>query len=289
MRNIILVITFSCFVVCPSSYAQEKKPPETPYRLDDIVVTASKVSLPEEKVTQKVDVIHDTQWDNYTFADRNISEILTYQPGAFVNPLSRNDANWGSYGGLGPKYSTYMLDGLPIDSFVDGMSLDPWAFDRVEVQRGPASVMYSNYLSQDFAGNTTVAMEKIGISHLTGRPYTGLSGGERQLVMIARVLAQEPKVILLDEPISHLDFTNQSRILRLLKNLVLSGMTIVAVIHDPTIAFMYGDRFLFMKDGCIKEPPEGAGYNDPAHLTYIYDMPVEVVEASHRIFVGPRR
>jgi iron complex transport system ATP-binding protein len=133
-----------------------------------------------------------------------------------------------------------------------------------------------------------LAMEKVGIGHLTGRPYTGLSGGERQLVMIARVLAQEPKVVFLDEPISHLDFTNQSRILRLLKDLVSSGMTIVAVIHDPTIAFMYGDGFLFMKDGCINDPPEGVGYNDPVHLTYIYDMPVEVVEASHRIFVVPR-
>jgi iron complex transport system ATP-binding protein len=132
------------------------------------------------------------------------------------------------------------------------------------------------------------AMEKVGIGHLTGRPYTALSGGERQLVMIARVLAQEPKVVFLDEPISHLDFTNQSRILRLLKDLVSSGMTIVAVLHDPTVAFMHGDGFLFMKDGSIKEPPEGTGYNDPAHLTYIYDMPVEIVEASHRVFVVPR-
>jgi iron complex outermembrane recepter protein len=155
MCRIILIIALICLFVYPLSYAEEKKPPETPYRLDDIVVTASKVPLPEESVTQKVNVIHDSEWEHYTYADRNISEILQYQPGTFVNPLSRNDANWGSYGGLGPKYSTYMLDGLPIDSFADGMSLDPWAFDRVEVQRGPASVMYSNYLSQDFAGNET--------------------------------------------------------------------------------------------------------------------------------------
>ena len=154
MCRIILIVALIGLFVHPPSYAQEKKPPE-PYRLDDIVVTAAKIPLPEENVTQKVNVIHDTEWEHYTYADRNISEILQYQPGTFVNPLSRNDANWGSYGGLGPKYSTYMLDGLPIDSFADGMSLDPWAFDRVEVQRGPASVMYSNYLSQDFAGNET--------------------------------------------------------------------------------------------------------------------------------------
>ncbi len=72
-----------------------------------------------------------------------------------MSALSRNDANWGSNGGIGPKYNSYLLDGQPIDAFVDGMSLDPWALERVEVQRGPAAVMYSNYLAMDFAGNQT--------------------------------------------------------------------------------------------------------------------------------------
>ena len=54
-----------------------------------------------------------------------MAEIFQYQPGTFASVLSRNDANWGSYGGLGPKYNGYLLDGLGIDSFVDTMSLDP--------------------------------------------------------------------------------------------------------------------------------------------------------------------
>lgn len=70
-----------------------------------------------------------------------------------MSSLSRNDANWGTYGGIGAKYSTYMLQGLPIDAFVDPMNLDLLAIDRIEVQRGPASVIYPNCLSQDFAGN----------------------------------------------------------------------------------------------------------------------------------------
>jgi len=85
--------------------------------------------------------------------NRNIAELLRYTSGQFVNVLSRNDANWGSYAGLGPKYNSYLLDGLPIDSFVDPMSLDPWAFERIEAHKGPASVLYPNYLSMDFAGN----------------------------------------------------------------------------------------------------------------------------------------
>jgi outer membrane receptor protein involved in Fe transport len=132
---------------------QETREGRGTYLMDPVLVTATKAAQPEKIITQKQDVIYNEEFDQYVFPNRNISEILKYQPGNFVNPLSRNDANWGSYGGLGPKYSVQLLDGLPIDSFVDDMSLDPWAFDRAEIQRGPAAVMYSNYLTQDFAGN----------------------------------------------------------------------------------------------------------------------------------------
>ena len=118
-----------------------------------IVVTATKTPKAQEQITQKVDVITQEEIEFYVSGKRNISELLTFEPGNFVNVLSRNDANWGSVGGLGHKYNTYMLNGLPIDLFVDPQSLDPWAFQRIEIQRGPASVLYPNYLFMDFAGN----------------------------------------------------------------------------------------------------------------------------------------
>jgi len=137
----------------PGSY---NKPEEQKgYSLKDIVVTETKIPQSEENVTQQIDVISEEEIQYRTYADRNLSEIFLYEPGIFVNPLSRNDANWGSFGGLGPKYNVYLLDGLPIDSFVDPMSLDPWILQRAEVFKGPASIMYSNYLSSDFAGNET--------------------------------------------------------------------------------------------------------------------------------------
>ncbi len=125
---------------------------EKTYKLEEFVVTESKIPQSEENVTQKVDVITEAEIESIIRSNRNISEIFKFTPGTFVNVLSRNDANWGSYGGLGPKYSVYLLDGLPIDSFVDTMSLDVLALSRAEVHRGPASVMYSNYLTSDFAG-----------------------------------------------------------------------------------------------------------------------------------------
>lgn len=121
--------------------------------LSNMVVTDTKVPQSRNSVTQNIAVLHHGEFEKQTGYNRNLAELLRYTSGQFVNVLSRNDANWGSYAGLGPKYNSYLLDGVPIDSFVDAMSLDPWALERIEAHKGPASVMYSNYLSMDFAGN----------------------------------------------------------------------------------------------------------------------------------------
>ena len=120
-----------------------------------VVVTAEKTGQTQEQVTQKLSVRTAEDLEQIAAPNRNLSEFFATEPGVFVSTLSRNDANWGSFGGLGPKYDGYLLDGLPIDNFVDAMSLDPWAFERAELHKGPAAVMYGNYLTMDFAGNTT--------------------------------------------------------------------------------------------------------------------------------------
>lgn len=142
------------------SQAEEERPVKagkagSTYKLPECVVTDCKIIQPQDTVTQKIDVIYADEIELQPTYNRNISELLKYKSGLFVDVLSRNDANWGSFGGLGPKYNVFLLDGLPIDSFADAQSLDPWAFDRVELHKGPASVMYPNYLTQDFAGNET--------------------------------------------------------------------------------------------------------------------------------------
>jgi iron complex outermembrane recepter protein len=158
---------------------EEKKEGKKPYTLEDVVVTATKIPQKEEKITQKIDVITDKQIDRIPLGNENLAEIFQYQPGTFVSALSRNDANWGSYGGLGPKYNAYLLDGLGIDSFVDSMSLDPWAFERAEVHRGPAAVMYSNFLSQDFAGNQSplAGITNLVLRDLIDQPLTRIALG----------------------------------------------------------------------------------------------------------------
>ena len=123
------------------------------YEMEEVIVTGSKLPQTPGNVTQKISIITAEDMSSLVLGNGNLAEILSYSPGNFANVLSRNDANWGSSGGLAHTYKGYMLDGLPIDAFVDLQSLDPWAFQRVEDQRGSASVLYPTYLAMDFAGN----------------------------------------------------------------------------------------------------------------------------------------
>lgn len=86
------------------------------------------------------------------------------------------------------------------------------------------------------------AMEQMGITHLADRPYTELSGGERQQVMIARLLAQQPKIIIMDEPTSALDYGNQQRTIRMIEDLSKRGFTIIMTTHNPDHAVMLGGK-----------------------------------------------
>lgn len=101
-------------------------------------------------------------------------------------------------------------------------------------------------------------MTLAGIGHLRGRHMEALSGGERQLVNLARALAQEPAVLLLDEPTAHLDIGHQVQIMNLLKQLNSEGLTIVAVLHDLNLASLYCHRLVLLHEGIIRSegPPK---------------------------------
>ncbi|MBU3213753.1 ABC transporter ATP-binding protein [Clostridium estertheticum] len=95
------------------------------------------------------------------------------------------------------------------------------------------------------------ALERLGIIHLKDRGYTQLSGGERQLVLMARALVQEAKILILDEPTANLDFGNQIRVLTQIKSLVKEGYTIIQSTHNPDQTFLFSDMVMAMKDGKI--------------------------------------
>src|SRR5690606_13121953 len=80
------------------------------------------------------------------------------------------------------------------------------------------------------------ALERVGLAALGGRLVPSLSGGERQLAMVARALAQGPRVLLMDEPTSHLDLGNRRRVLDVIRALSAEGVSVVLTTHDPNAA-----------------------------------------------------
>ena len=95
------------------------------------------------------------------------------------------------------------------------------------------------------------ALETLGIAHLAERPYTAISGGERQLVLIARALVQDAKVLILDEPTANLDYGNQIRVMEQLRQLNSQGYTVVQSTHNPEQAFLFSHNVVAMQEGRV--------------------------------------
>ncbi len=103
------------------------------------------------------------------------------------------------------------------------------------------------------AAAADAALEALGIAHLAQRPYTEVSGGERQLALLARALAQEPLALVLDEPTANLDFGNQVRVLRHIRELGDRGIAVVFSTHHPDEAFHGASHALLLaRDGTVR-------------------------------------
>ncbi|SHH97478.1 manganese/iron transport system ATP-binding protein [Sporobacter termitidis DSM 10068] len=95
------------------------------------------------------------------------------------------------------------------------------------------------------------AIRQLNISRLVDKRYQELSGGEKQLVLIARALAQLPKILIMDEPTAALDFGNQQMVLNQIHKLSQNGLSIIMASHFPDHAFLYSHKALLLKDGGI--------------------------------------
>jgi len=91
------------------------------------------------------------------------------------------------------------------------------------------------------------ALEELEIGALKDRIYTELSGGERQMVLIARALAQNPKILLMDEPTANLDYGNQARVLEQIKRLAGKGMIVVMTTHAPDHVFLCSSKVILVE------------------------------------------
>jgi iron complex transport system ATP-binding protein len=120
-------------------------------------------------------------------------------------------------------------------------------------------------------------MEQTGVYDLATREIHELSGGERQRVILARALAQEPRVLLLDEPTAFLDIKHQVEVYDLVKTLSRqNGLTVVAILHDLNLAALYCDRLALLKSGrlfCLGTPEQVLTYTN---IKAVYETEVYI-------------
>lgn len=122
-------------------------------------------------------------------------------------------------------------------------------------------------------------MEDLGIAHLAAKSYTHISGGERQLVLIARTLCQEPQIVLFDEPTSHLDFKNQALVLSTIKKLSARGMTIIMTSHFPNHVWKVGTKVALLGyRGMVAQGPVEQVMTE-ANLTKAYGVKIKIHQA----------
>lgn len=130
-------------------------------------------------------------------------------------------------------------------------------------------------------------LEAVKIEHLAQRQFNEVSGGERQLVTIARALCQETPVIVLDEPTSALDFGNQVRVLGIVCDLADSGKTLLMTSHAPNQALEEADTVVLLKDGKVLAAGEPDAVITGPMLSDLYGVPVSVLETGG--YAHPRR
>jgi len=122
------------------------------------------------------------------------------------------------------------------------------------------------------------ALSAANVDVLAERPLGSLSGGERQRAWIALALAQQPRVLLLDEPTSFLDIQHQIEVMHLLRRLNREGMTVVAVLHDLQLAGRFADRVIAIRNGRVEFDGAPSVVFEPVALERVFNIPMSVLK-----------
>jgi iron complex transport system ATP-binding protein len=167
---------------------------------------------------------------------------------------------------------------------IHGSSFPYAVIDVVLMGRIPHKTFFFRYSKKD-RNIAQDAMERLSISHLAERPYTELSGGERQLTVVARALAQGAKTFIMDEPATGLDYGNQLRLLEEIIRLSQEGYTFIMSTHSPEHALWIADRAVLIKNGKIMADGECDHVISDENLFHLYNAKVSVLKLNSSLRV----
>ena len=148
-------------------------------------------------------------------------------------------------------------------------------FEFVLMGRAPHVSVFRTPKKEDYRV-TGQALQKTGIAHLANKTIGEISGGERQMAMIARTLAQAPKILLFDEPTSHLDLANQLKVLSVIEMLSQEGIAIIMSTHFPDHGFLISQRIAIMQNGRFVAEGSAEEVITPANLREAYGIDIDV-------------
>ena len=159
--------------------------------------------------------------------------------------------------------------------------------EMVVMGRNPHVNFFSTPSGKDLA-KSVGALEALNISHLRDELYPEISSGQQKLVLIARALAQEAPIMLLDEPTAHLDFKNKLLVLRSIKKLVAhNGLTVLMSLHDPNEVALVADQTIIMNNGEIITQGPTKNVLTPECIKEIYGVNVDVWGSGERKMFVP--
>lgn len=147
----------------------------------------------------------------------------------------------------------------------------------VVMGRAPYLGMFARPSAKDY-DLADEALEMLNISHLADKAYTEISGGERQQATIARVIVQQPDIIMLDEPTAHLDYGNQVRTIKMIRKLAKKGYSIIMTTHQPNHAIILGGYTGILGYNGVMEIGEAKEILCEELLTKIYNMKIKLVQ-----------
>jgi len=199
---------------------------------------------------------------------------------------------------LQPSTGSVSYDGKPVQSYkpVERSRCIGWV-PQIEEPSFPYTVReylllgrapylgYFNAPSLDDESIVGEVLVRLGIENLGDREVTRMSGGEKRLVLIARALVQEPKVLVLDEPTNHLDLGNKASILNLIAGFRAAGDTVVFSTHDPNEAFRVADRVVLFSRGVVVACGEPDTVMTEDYLRRIYGVELRLLRVDGRFFV----
>jgi iron complex transport system ATP-binding protein len=246
-------------------------------------------------------------WFSYDGLDRPALQGLSMEipRGAVIAILGPNGAGKTTLlhlilGFLSPSQGTIHVDGRPQGSYsrremgrlmalVPQREHIPFNFSAMEyVLLGRAP--YLRPLEGPRPADREVAQEALraaGAADLARRDVSALSGGEQQQVAVARALAQQPRILLLDEPTSHLDLGNQGRVMDVVQRLAREGVTAIFTTHDPNLAAAAAEFVVLMRRGQVHTAAPAAVALTTRTLSETYGVPVEVLQAEGRTMIFP--